>query len=62
MDRGAWWATVHGVGQLNRTEVTEHTHTLPLNSAVVLPGSHPNVTEGRVPRLPPHSRSAGAPL
>ena len=22
MDRGAWWATVHGVAELNTTEVT----------------------------------------
>ena len=62
LHRGAWRAIVHGVAELNRTEVTELTHTLPLNSAVVLPGSHPNVVEGRVPLLPPHSRSAGAPL
>ena len=27
MDRGAWWATVHGVAKSHTTEVTEHTHT-----------------------------------
>ena len=39
-----------------------NTHTLPLNSAVTLPGSHSDVVGGRVPLLPAHSRSAGAPL
>ncbi|CAI9167139.1 unnamed protein product [Rangifer tarandus platyrhynchus] len=29
MDRGAWWATVHGVTkELDRTEATEHTHMI----------------------------------
>ena len=27
MERGAWWATVHGVAELDMTEVTQHTHT-----------------------------------
>ena len=27
MERGAWWATVHGVAELDTTEVTQHTHT-----------------------------------
>ena len=28
MDRGAWWATVHGVAELDMTEHTHsHTHT-----------------------------------
>ena len=27
MDRGAWWSIVHGIAELNMTEVTEHTHT-----------------------------------
>ena len=26
MDRGTWWATVHGVTESDRTEATEHTH------------------------------------
>ena len=26
MERGAWWATVHGVAELDMTEVTEHAH------------------------------------
>ena len=26
-DRGAWWATVHGVVESDMTEVTDHTHT-----------------------------------
>ena len=24
MDRGAWWATVHGVTELDMTEATQH--------------------------------------
>ena len=27
MDRGAWWATVHGVATVTMTEGTAHTHT-----------------------------------
>ena len=27
VDRGAWWATVHGVAESDMTEVTEYTHT-----------------------------------
>ena len=27
IDRGAWWATVHRVTELDMTEVTSHTHT-----------------------------------
>ena len=28
MDRGAWWATVYGITELDLTETTEHTHIL----------------------------------
>ena len=27
MDRGAWWATVHGITELDMSETAEHTHT-----------------------------------
>ena len=27
MDRGAWWAIIHGVIESDMTEVTEHTVT-----------------------------------
>ena len=35
MDRGAWWATVHGVAELDRSEVAEHTHMC-INNVVTL--------------------------
>ena len=27
MDRGTWWAEVHGVAESDMTEATDHTHT-----------------------------------
>ena len=35
MDRGAWWATIHGVAELDTTEATEHACMLPLKSGIV---------------------------
>ena len=28
VDRGVWWATVHGVAELDMTEVTDHAHII----------------------------------
>ena len=35
MDRGAWWATIRGVSELDTTEATEHACMLPLKSGIV---------------------------
>ena len=35
MDRGAWWATVRGVAELDGTEVVEHMHMC-INNVVTL--------------------------
>ena len=35
MDRGSWWATIHGVSELDMIEATEHACMLPLESRVV---------------------------
>ena len=34
MDRGAWWATVHGVAK-NQTQLGIHTHTPPVDSSLI---------------------------
>ena len=33
VDRGAWWATVHGIAEW---DTTEHTHTVPYNKFLFL--------------------------
>ena len=40
MDRGAWWATVHRVAELDTTEATQHAHAM---EAKVL--SYKNITD-----------------
>ena len=35
MDRGAWWAIIHGVSELDTTEVTGPACMLPLESGSV---------------------------
>ena len=35
MDRGAWWATVHGVARVRHDLATKHTHTYSKNQAVI---------------------------
>ena len=35
MDRGSWWAAIHGVSELDMIEATEHACMLPLESRVV---------------------------
>ena len=56
MDRGAWWATAHGVTELDMTEVTEHARTPEparwdsVNSCVTFRNSGPQflpVSKGR---------------
>ena len=35
MDRGAWWAAIHGVSELDTTEAAGHACMLPLESGSV---------------------------
>ena len=42
MDRGAWWATVHRVTELDTTEATEHTHT---HTFITLPHKESDMTQ-----------------
>ena len=35
MDRGAWWATVHGVAELDMTEVTRCLHIMIVSQGMV---------------------------
>ena len=40
-DRGAWWATAHGVAESDLTEATEHAHTHVHRVGDAIQTSHP---------------------
>ena len=49
MDRGAWWATVHGVAESDMTEATQHTHARCFKAVLVvknLPASPGDMRDG----------------
>ena len=56
MDRGAWWATVHGVAK-SQTRLTECAHTQTHTST---PSSGPREVQEGVPRAPGSTLGTGA--
>ena len=45
MDRGAWWATVHGVAR-SETQLSEHTNTLNFLKCAISPVFLPGESQG----------------
>jgi len=46
MDRGAWWATVHGVAR-SETQLSAHTNTLNFLKCAISPVFLPGESQGR---------------
>ena len=43
-DRGAWWATVHGIAESDTTEVTKHAHAVHFHTSNAITPQHSRPT------------------